>query len=98
VESDTAKGGFAMAAADVPPIAVVDLVRLLFRVERQTTTLGRSLQALSDVGDTIQVDFPFNDEEARGDFAQFLMSEMHAAYETIVLLALEIDRLKDSKS
>jgi hypothetical protein len=76
-------------------ISTEDLVRLMFRAERQTTTLGRALQQLIDADDTIEVEFPFQDDIARGDFVQFVMSELHSSYETIVLLAMKIDRLNE---
>jgi hypothetical protein len=83
-------------AEDTPPIPVEALVRLLFRTERETTTLGRALQQLTDSQDTIEVNFPFDDDMERGDFVQFLMSELHATYETLILLSMEVDRLKSS--
>ena len=84
----------AAPAEDQPPIPVEALVRLLFRTERETTTLGRALQQLTDSQDTIEVNFPFDDDVERGDFVQFLMSELHATYETLILLSMEVDRLK----
>ncbi len=84
-----------MADDDEVAISTEDLVRLMFRAERQTTTLGRALQQLIDADDTIEVEFPFQDDIARGDFVQFVMSELHSAYETIVLLAMKIDRLNE---
>ena len=76
------------------PIRVEDLVRLMFRSERETTALGRTLQQMTDTSDTREIDFHLVDDVARDDFVQFLMSELHSAYETIVLLAMEIDRIK----
>ena len=76
------------------PVDLADVIKLVFQVERQKTILGQAMAQMTASNDSLSTTFDWMDDRARADFIQFLMNELHASYESIVLLAQEIVNLQ----
>jgi hypothetical protein len=79
---------------DSSSLNVAELVKLGFRIEREGTFLGRSLNQVTSENDSVSTTFDWMNDAERTDFIRFVMAELRMAYECIVVLASEVVKLQ----
>ena len=83
---------------DSSSLNVAELVKLGFRIEREATFIGRSLNRAASENTSVSITFDWMNDAERTDFVRFVVAELRMAYESVVVLANEVVRIQGPSS